>query len=168
MVFSGDELKFAERHGSGFVVIEPHVVAYKGSAPNKRWPLENYEKVARRLMSAGVDVRQFAYPGGSSLNTTKPIKTPTIRHALAALSKASLFIGPEGGLHHGAAAVGIPAVVVLGGFIPPQVTGYDTHTNLTGGETEFCGSLTACPHCKAALDRIRPTDVVEAALRYLR
>jgi ADP-heptose:LPS heptosyltransferase len=78
-----------------------------------------------------------------------------------------LYIGPEGGLHHGAAAVGIPAVVLFGGFIPPQVTGYKTHVNLTGGADFFCGSLQACKHCAEAMERIKSKHVCDAAKGFL-
>jgi hypothetical protein len=55
-----------------------------------------------------------------------------------ASSGAALLISPEGGLHHAAAALGVRAVVIFGGFISPATTGYELHTNLfTGGQA--CG-----------------------------
>jgi hypothetical protein len=47
------------------------------------------------------------------------------------------------------------------------VTGYDTHTNLTGG-AEACGSLAPCNHCKEAMARIHVLTVYEAAQAHLR
>lgn len=167
MFFTDDELAFAHTHGQGFIVIEPNVPSFKSVATNKQWPVERYTRLANRLSKAGFDVRQFIYPGARHrLQAGKPIKTPTFRHALAVLSVAALYIGAEGGLHHGAAAVGIPAVVLFGGFIPPQVTGYATHTNLTGG-AEACGSLRPCRHCQLAMRAIGVEDVQRAALDYL-
>jgi hypothetical protein len=63
----------------------------------------------------------------------RQIKTKGFRHALAVPQNASLYIGPEGGLHHAVASVGVAAVVLFGDFIPPAVTGYSHHANLTGG-----------------------------------
>jgi hypothetical protein len=161
--FSRSELVFAEKQRSGFILIEPNVPQFKSVAPNKTWSLLRYRELARRLQGAGFKVRQFDYPGGQKLESVKAISVPTFRHALATLSRAALYVGPEGGLHHGCAAVGIRAVVLFGGFIPPQVTGYDTHVNLTGG-AEACGSLQRCAHCQAAMEAIS-VDEVEAACR---
>lgn len=167
LFFSDHELAFAHTINPGFVLIEPQVQAWKTSAPNKTWPLVRYEKVARRLSQAGYEVRQFTYPGTRPLRCAKPIRAKDFRHAIAALSRAALYIGPEGGLHHGAAAVRIPGVVIFGGFIPPQVTGYDFHTNLTGGATA-CGSLHKCDHCRAAMESIKASEVVDHAIAHLK
>ena len=59
-----------------------------------------------------------------------------------------------------AATVGSKGVVIFGGFISPEITGYDFHTNLfTGGEA--CGSRYSCKHCKAAMEAIEVDEVVE-------
>lgn len=165
MFFTDKELAFAKSFGEGFVLIEPHVPAYKGCAENKTWPLMRYGNVVRSLKNRGHHVRQFSYVGGA-LAGVNQIQAPTFRHALAILARAALYIGPEGGLHHGAAAVGTPAVVIFGGFIPPQVTGYDNHVNLTGG-AKACGSLTPCKHCSEAMDEIGSKDVYRAAKEIL-
>ena len=54
----------------------------------------------------------------------------------------------------------MPAVVIFGGFVPPIVTGYETHANLTGG-ADACGSLFPCKHCLEALDAITVEEVLE-------
>lgn len=160
------ETDWAKRVGSGFVIIEPNVPEFKTVAANKQWPKDRYGTVARRLKNDGYRVCQFAYSGGTSLDGIESIKTPSFRHALAVLKNAALYIGPEGGLHHGAAAVGIPAVVMFGGFIPSAVTGYDTHINITGG-AEACGSLRPCMHCKETMASISSGTVYDAAQKFL-
>lgn len=165
--FTADELHQARRAGQGFVLIEPNVPTFKTCAPNKQWPVDRYDKLARYLRKDGYEVGQFLYGSGHQIPAARQIKTRGFRDALAMLAQASLYIGPEGGLHHGAAAVGIPAVVLFGGFIPPSVTGYDSHTNLTGG-AEACGSLRKCEHCLAAMDVISIEDVHSAATDYLK
>lgn len=166
LFFSAEEQRFAGQFSKGFVVVEPNVPVFKSVAPNKQWPVDRYEAVAARLLEQGHRVIQFGYGGRSRLKSASHLATPTFRHALAVLSRAALYIGPEGGLHHGAAAVGVPGVVLFGGFIPPQVTGYDTHTNLTGG-AEACGRTNLCNHCKAAMAAIGVDEVCAAAERYL-
>lgn len=165
---SAEERKFARACGQDFIVIEPNVPDWKSCAPNKEWPIDRYNKLARYLTKDGHDVRQFVYPNRRhQIIYLRQVKTPTFRHAMAVLARAKLYIGPEGGLHHAAAALGIPAVVLFGGFIPPQVTGYDGHINLTGGAVA-CGSLRKCEHCRAAMAAISVDDVHNGALTQLR
>lgn len=168
--FDEDERVFAScewqhrRVGQQLIVIEPDVPV-KMHAINKRWPIARYQAVADYLTKQGFDVVRFIY-GKEQIPfpQARSINTPTFRHALALLARSALYIGPEGGLHHGAAAVGIPAVVLFGDFIPPQVTGYSTHTNLTGASGFFCGSLSTCRHCRDAMQAIGVEEVVKAAI----
>lgn len=162
MFFDEAEIEFAETIPRGFVLIEPHV---KKTAGNKQWPPERYAQVARMLLAHGYHVRQFDY-GSGVMRGVEPIATANFRQALAALGRAALFVGPEGGLHHGAAAVEIPAVVIFGGFIHPRTTGYDTHVNLFSGEIA-CGLTSPCPHCRRAMDAITVDEVWAAAQNQL-
>lgn len=160
---TNDEAAFAKKTVAGFIVIEPNVPPQKPHAVNKQWPFEKFEAVASEFVAAGYRVIQFGYPAAKyRLKNAMCVNMPSFRHAVAVLSRAKLAILPEGGLHHGAAAVGVKAVVLFGGFIPPSVTGYDMHVNLTGG-AEACGSLKTCPHCAAAMDAIKVDDVLKAA-----
>jgi hypothetical protein len=140
------------------ILIEPNL-PNKIPAPNKKWPLERWRRVADELTQAGFCVRQFDY--GKPNKVTRGIHTPTFRHAAALLKSARMAILPEGGLHHAAAAVGCPAVVIFGGYVPPAVLGYDTHINLTGG-AKACGNFKPCRHCAEAMDRIKADDVLDA------
>lgn len=161
---SDGEQAAARRYGSGFVVIEPNVPEWKSSATNKRWPFERYQAVADELISMGRSVVQF-FPdrrAGPRLRGVRQIRSVTFRDAVAVLKNSALYIGPEGGMHHAAAAVDVPGVVLFGGFIPPSVTGYDTHTNIAGSD-QFCGSFTACRHCADAMNSIKLETVLKAA-----
>lgn len=162
MFFSDNERKLGELAGRGFVVMEPNVPAFKACAPNKQWPPERYNAVAKALQGDGYEVVQMVHGPGRMVAGARPIQSPNFRVGLSILSRAALYIGPEGGLHHGAAAVGVPAVVLFGGFIPPEITGYASHTNLTGG-AEACGMLAPCGHCRAAMAAITVDQVVAAA-----
>ncbi len=137
--FDDEELSYAEKFPRGMVIIEPNVPRWKPSSVNKQWPRINWFKLSKRLRRAGFDVRQFYYNGSWQIENVGQIKTVKFRQAAAILQRARLYIGPEGGMHHAAAAVGLPAVVIFGGFIPPAVTGYDFHTNITGG-AQACGA----------------------------
>lgn len=184
--FDNDEIEFGKQFGSGFIVIEPNVPEEKSVAVNKRWPFERWQIVADQLRKEGHEVVQFRHRGGRALQGVREIKTQTFRKALAVLSHAKLFIGCEGGLHHGAAATALDAsgnlladpklaVVLFGGFIHPRTTGYDFHSNLfTGagrkddkGRDAGCGSLTECGHCKTAMLSISPEAVLAEARKRL-
>jgi ADP-heptose:LPS heptosyltransferase len=167
LCLSREEKKFAREHGRrDYVVIEPNVPAYKSVAANKQWPVNRYAEVATQLKAKGYHVVQFYNGKGFRIPDARAISTPSFRLAAALLARAALYIGAEGGLHHAAAALNIPGVVLFGGFIPPSVTGYASHTNLTGG-ADACGSLLPCKHCKMAMDAISTNDVTHAAQRYL-
>jgi ADP-heptose:LPS heptosyltransferase len=155
-----EELELANMIGQDFIFIEPNVPWRKSVAVNKDWGLQNYQAVADRLRKNGHRVVQSLH-GRDQLERVDHIATRTFRHALAVLSRARAALLPEGGLHHGAAAFGIRAAVLFGGFIPPAVTGYDTHINFTGGATA-CGSLISCEHCRAAMKNISAEEVHQA------
>ncbi|MBZ9759482.1 hypothetical protein LB553_01085 [Mesorhizobium sp. CA8] len=161
------ERKHGKRYGSGFIIIEPQSAPWKSVAANKDWGRSKYQEVTNRLKAEGYKVHQFLSDKGSPpLSGVSPLRTESFRDAISILANASMYIGSEGGLHHAAAAVGIPAVVLFGGFIPPKVTGYPTHANLTGG-AEACGSLKPCQHCRRAMEAISVDEVVEEALERL-
>jgi hypothetical protein len=146
--------------GEGFIYVEPNVPWHKSVAVNKDWGLQNYQAVVDRLLKDGHDVVQSHY-GRDRLKGVRVVKTPTFRDALSVMSRARTVLVPEGGMHHGAAALGISAVVIFGGFIPPAVVGYDEHVNLTGG-AEACGSLNRCQHCRDAMSKISVEEVYRA------
>lgn len=170
LFFRSGETAAAARIGSGFVVVEPNVPEWKSSAANKRWPFERYQAVTDELSSKGYKVVQFNAPGklaGRLLQGAIHVSTRSFRDAAAILKNAALYVGPEGGMHHAAAAVGTPAVVIFGGFIPPSVTGYEAHTNIPGSD-RFCGSFNACPHCADAMKSISVETVCNAAKGFLK
>lgn len=146
------------------VVIEPNVPWQKSVAPNKDWGLQKYSEVAQALLDLGYPVIQFDHRNNRRmLPGVAVLHAVPFREAIAALSQARLYIGPEGGMHHAAAAVGVKAVVIFGGFPPPAVLGYGSHINLVGNSSVACGNYLPCEHCRAAMDSIPSADVIEWA-----
>jgi hypothetical protein len=134
---------------AGAVVIEPTIK--DRASPNKAWVPGRWAE----LVAAMPDIKfvQLGPLGIDLLLGARHVPTRSFREAMGALSGAGAYVGPEGGLHHAAAAVGIPAVVLFGGFIAPENTGYKEHRNLfTGGYA--CGSRLPCAHCKKAMNDI--------------
>jgi ADP-heptose:LPS heptosyltransferase len=156
---------FEKLRGTPFVVIEPNIK--DKAAPSKAWPMQRFAEVSRLLMR-DIPVYQIGAPGTPLLDGAQRIETKTFRDVFPILKAASLYIGPEGGLHHATAAMGRPAVVLYGGYTSPLVTGYPFHANLTGGAEYACGTqFSVCPHCQAAMNRITAVDVVAEAHRLL-
>lgn len=162
--FSDLELKFAEAY-SPQVVIEPNNKAK--ASPNKDWGIERWAGLVHLLKKAGLESVQLGPRGTRVIDGAALIETPTIRLACAVLAKAKVAVLPEGGLHHAAAALSVPTVVIFGGFISPKQTGYATQTNLfTGGKP--CGMRQNCPHCKIAMAAITPEMVFDEAMKLLK
>lgn len=164
MYFTDIEMKIARMQAApGFVLIESRVPEHKSCAPNKIWPRDRYQQVADLLARQGHRVIQFSSGNRSTiLRDVAYVRAGTFRDACAILAGACMYVGPEGGLHHAAAALGVPGVVLFGGFIPPSVTGYEIHKNLTGNSKEACGSLYACKHCADAMRSISVDEVLQA------
>jgi ADP-heptose:LPS heptosyltransferase len=157
-----DEKKLAEL-ARDRIVLEPNIKP--GASPNKDWGFERWEALKRELW--GERLIQIGAPGVRTLEGVRFIPTRDVREAAAVLAGAELLIAPEGGLHHAAAALGVPAVVIFGGFISPATTGYESHRNLfTGGHA--CGMRIPCSHCRRAMAEIRPLEVAAAARELLR
>lgn len=146
--------------GSGFAVIEPNT---KGTfSGNKDWRLDRWQAVADGLIKEGSRVLQLGPAGKPALRGVERVITPSFRWAWEILSRASLVITTDGGLHHAAAAVSVPAVVLWGARTHPSVLGYPQHRNLYTGTGESCGSIAFCPHCRDAMLKITPEMALEA------
>jgi hypothetical protein len=167
LFLSDAELNFAAPFsGRRFVMIEPHIKP--GASPNKDWGFHRWQQVVK--LRPDLDWIQTGPDHVRPLSGVQFVPCPSVRHACAVLDRATAYVGPEGGMHHAAAALGKPAVVIFGGFISPDVTGYDTHRNLFTGGTA-CGWRKPCKHCSEAMDKITPEDVIanlEAILEPLR
>ncbi len=151
---SDAEIDWARHQGGDrFVVIEPYIKP--GASPNKRWGLERSQAVVDRM--GGREFVQFAWSADPPLQGVRVVSAPSFRHACAVLARAGAYLGPEGGLHHAAAALGVPAVVIFGGMTSPANTGYRDHVNLfDDGPESPCGRRVPCPHCARAMAAIRP------------
>lgn len=148
---------------AGRVLLEPNLKP--GASPNKDWGWTRWQGLADALARQGQRVAQLAPPGARLLAGVDPIRTPSFRAACAVLAQARLAVLPEGGLHHAAAALGTPSIVIFGGYISPAQTGYPHQANLFTGGTP-CGMRRPCRHCAQAMARIT-ADAVLAEVRLL-
>lgn len=151
------EKAFGEQH-AGLVLIEPTIKP--GASPNKQW--NGWRDLVRYLPDAvHMGQNQHVEVGARFLHT------PSIRMAAAVIARAKLVITHEGALHHIAAAVGTPAVVIFGGYISPEVTGYAEQVSLFTGDGLGCGMRVPCNHCARCMNQIESAMVEAAARRFL-
>jgi hypothetical protein len=146
------------RDNRGHVYIEPAIKP--GANPNKAW--DRWQDVVDALpdvffMQCGLEADEPQRLKGDNVQYAV---TPTFFHALRQLNRATLYVGNEGGMHHAAAALNIPAVVFFGGSCSVQATGYEDHVNLGGDDP--CGAWEPCPHCERIKRDITPERVVQA------
>lgn len=135
-----------------FIVVEPDVKDESASlvlGRNKAW--NGWDQILK------TDLPWLQL--GTKKPRTRQVRTETFRKALAVLSHAKLFVGTDGALHHSAAALGVPGVVLWGGLVSPRILGYPTHINIWNG-AKPCGIFNrVCPHCREAMDSISVDQV---------
>ena len=153
LFFTDKELEWARQNApKDFIVIEPNVKETYKHTVNKAWHYWD------ELLKHDYPFYQL----GMKEPITRRIKTQNFREALLILSQAKMFVGTDGGLHHAAAALGIPAVVIWTGFTSPKHLGYDSHINLHDGG-EPCGTYSGlCPHCVKISKKITVEQVLNA------
>lgn len=154
------------KRSAGAVVFNP-TIKYKAPT-NKQWSVVNWRDLIERSRT---EIRwiQVGEPGGPKVRFAERADTGDFWDALGLLSGARAVVCHEGALHHAAAALGVPAVVIRGGFIGPKVTGYAGQVDFFVETPDYplgCGHRIPCVHCKAAMDSITPAKVL-AALRSL-
>ena len=146
---------------TGFVVIEPNT---KGSfSGNKEWVWDRWQFLANELVRGGREPVQLGAGQKKPLKGVERIITPSFRWALAVLSRASLVITTDGALHHAAAALKVPAVVLWGARTHPKVLGYAEHRNIYTGDGGSCGAIEPCQHCRDGMKQISVGAVLEAS-----
>ena len=150
----------------GYIVVAPTLKP--GASPNKQWGWARWQALVAATRWTAHRWVQLGPPGTPLLDGVSHIATPTFEAACSALSGAAAAVLPDGALHHAAAALGVPAVVLFGGYTSPANLGYDAHVNLfdSAGGRSPCGQRVACTHCARAMAAIRP-EIVACHLEHL-
>lgn len=154
----------------------------------KRWPLERYRELVRRLVHE-LDV-QVVLPGGQDdydLNEALLAGLEVPEHAVvnlagktsigqlgAQLAACALFIGNDSSPMHLAAAVNTPVIAIFGPTSPQEYGPYPPddpkHIAIwhhpTGQPCFFLGKMQACEHC-TCMQAVTVDDVWQAVLRLL-
>ncbi len=158
--FTPGELAAAEPY-RGKILIEPNgkAIGHK----NKLWHRDRWQEFVRLFPGQLI---QCGPIGTDWLDGVERVQTTTFRLALAVLSVCRAAVLTEGGLMHGAAAVGTPAVVLWSEFIDPSITGYTQHRNIRHAK-RTCGMRIHCPSCRKSMDAITVREVAGALTEIL-
>lgn len=180
-IVSKEELERADdilkQHGVNkqFAIVNPDTKNTTLST-NKDWGFNRWQELTN-LLSDHIqvvrvkpgksvnDVSGHVEYGQKMLDNAINIVEDDVRIAFAIMSLSSAIVTSEGGVHHFAAAVQVPAFVIYGGVIHPDQTGY------TGRDQTYyfvgdkpCGSQVQCNHCKDAMAAIKPQMIYEDVL----
>lgn len=141
-----------------YVLIEPNLKP--GAPPTKQWGEGNWQQLVRSRRN--VEWLQIGTLPNRVLSGVRFVETRNVREAAAVLANVRSAVLPEGGLHHAAAALNTPSVVIFGGYIGPAVTGYPGQRSLFVQTDQYpigCGWRRTCEHCTAAMASITVDQV---------
>ena len=105
------------------------VIAFAPGAvgPSKRWPIDSYAEVARRLTAQNFNVWILGSPNEAPLaaqivqtagSNAHDLTSPNLRNAILALKLARAAVSNDSGLLHVAAAIGTPSIGIFGPTSP--------------------------------------------------
>lgn len=135
------------------ILIEPNIK--HGAPPLKQWGRW------RELLGHGFKFVQVGPRGTQVLPGVKFIETRTLDESFRHMAGMRAAVLPEGGLHHAAAALNLPAVVLFGGYITPKITGYEFQRNLWTDMPEATGWRIPHQSHYAAWEPITPERVLD-------
>jgi ADP-heptose:LPS heptosyltransferase len=155
---------------------KPHVVILRRASawtPNKDWPDESWNVVVKEISRMGTAIEIGGIAGASPdgpLSYLDLREKTSLQQLAALISVADLYAGPVSGPMHIAAATGIPAVVIYGGYESPTgISGYPQHVSLYSPlPCAPCWKADACPYSRRCLTMIKPSQVLEATRSLLK
>lgn len=102
-------------------------------SPYKNWHLDYWKELSHRIQrELGIAVLQLGHANDPGIETVPKIGTPSVRHAIAALSACRLFIGLDSVFNHASRAVKKKSII-LWGSTNPAAFAYRQNINLVNG-----------------------------------
>jgi heptosyltransferase II len=116
----------AWRRKRGLTDNRPVVALAPGAVgPSKRWPIESYAELAKKLIAQGFAVWVLGGPGETALaaeiageTEVRDLTGHDLRDAILALAGAAVAVSNDSGLVHVAAAAGTPSIGIFGPTSP--------------------------------------------------
>jgi heptosyltransferase-2 len=162
------------------------VIAFAPGAvgPSKRWPIESYAEVARRLTAQGFDVWVLGSPNEAPLAAeivriagprARDLTSPDLRNAILALRLSQAAISNDSGLLHVAAAIGTPSIGIFGPTSPwhwaplnPLAATIETRTQLDCRPCHKPACRLKHHLCMRDIPPQQVLDAVQSAIAHLR
>ena len=141
--------------------------------PSKNWSSKYWHSLTLEL-SSNYDIIQLGAEYEINLPCTLRLAGKlNLRESIAVMEKCQLFIGPDSFLMHAAASIGLRSVIIFGGRVTPNNTGYDNNINLF--ERMDCGPCwiheedgEVCQNNLECLARIKVDTVLESINQILK
>ena len=126
------------------IILNNKIVKYEHYV-NKEWGRNKWEEFIKITSKDYILIKTT----NSKDNTVEGLYSILcdFRTNYAIMKKCDFYVGNEGGLSHLWAITRKRAIVFFGHWIPPYVTGYPFHLNLTKNTNDHCGSLKKCKTC---------------------
>ena len=148
----------------------PHILFQRqasGWTPNKKWPEEYWRELLRSMSNTSTIIDIGTYTSETTqgeLHNYIDLRGRTnLQEVVACIAAADILVAPDSGPIHIAAAVGTPAVIIMGGYILPVNTEYNGNLTLfTPIHCAPCWLRTPCPIDRKCLKMISPTVVEQA------
>ncbi len=157
--------------GRPLVVVHPFSGFF--AARTKQWHFSNWKRFLE-MIPPEIETLRFSNPDEPATPAERPhhrdIQTTDIRLMASLLELADAFVGQDSGLAHLATALGVPAVVIFTGFVPPEMFGYPQNVNLAPDLPYIpCWQGDGCPPCKGEIctRAVQPEQVLGALLSIL-
>ena len=136
---------------------------------NKDWGESNWKELILRLKDEYLIIQSKHEKSKKYEGVYYSSVDFDFRTACAIMNECDLFLGPEGGFSHAAAAIRKKAIVYFGGWIHPKVTGYDSHENIYFDHSDSpCGAVGyTCSHCNEARQNITVDNLLSKVILIL-
>jgi ADP-heptose:LPS heptosyltransferase len=163
------ERRFAkERFAFPYITICP-VGKTTFSGNRKEWGFENFKKLI--ILLSDFRFVQIGLYEDDLLPDVEDARGLSIRATAAVIANSLLFVGLEGGLMHLAKSVGKASIIIYGGYIRPEISGYTNNLNIhTPVDCSPCySSEKASPDCPVmiCMKQIKPGSVYRQITKFL-
>lgn len=149
----------------------PHIIVQRRASrwtPNKNWPMEYWVELIKRLSLKGTVIEIGVKDSTPEvvLENYVDLRGQQLKEFVAVIAAGDILVGPPSGPSHVAAAAGIPAVIIIGGYELPKNSAYSDSVGLhTPVACSPCWLREPCPYQLKCLTAIEPATVESALWR---